>query len=44
MEFVENTVKNESINNKENKKLATLWEEKIKTATFKYYMKKNDQN
>jgi hypothetical protein len=34
------TVKKESINNTEDKKLAQLWEEKLKTPTFKYYMKK----
>jgi hypothetical protein len=40
IDFIENTVKKESINNTEDKKLAQLWEEKLKTPTFKYYMKK----
>jgi hypothetical protein len=40
VDFIESTVKKESINNKEDKKLGLLWEEKLKTPNFKYYMKK----
>ena len=40
VDFIENTVKKESINNIEDKKLGLLWEEKLKTPNFIYYMKK----
>ena len=44
IDFIERTVQKESINNKDDKKLALLWEEKLKTPTFKYYMKKLSSN